>query len=96
MLVNIGEEAKGRPFNKQWWVALVCALAIGAEVLYFLKRGAASFQLGAPGTPAPGGPGNVEQIADSLFHQYLLPFEIASVLLLAAVIGSVIMAKKRV
>jgi NADH:ubiquinone oxidoreductase subunit 6 (subunit J) len=31
-----------------------------------------------------------------LFGEYLLPFEIASVLLLVAVVGSVAMAKKRI
>jgi NADH-quinone oxidoreductase subunit J len=35
-------------------------------------------------------------VADSLFQDYLLPFEIASILLLVAVVGSVIMAKKRI
>ena len=35
-------------------------------------------------------------MADSLFSEYLLPFEIASVLLLVAVVGSVVMAKKRI
>jgi NADH-quinone oxidoreductase subunit J len=40
--------------------------------------------------------GNVERVADVLFSAYLLPFEIASLLLLAAVVGSVVMAKKRV
>ncbi len=33
--------------------------------------------------------------AGSLFDSYLLPFEIASVLLLVAMIGAVVMAKKR-
>jgi NADH-quinone oxidoreductase subunit J len=40
--------------------------------------------------------GNTERLADVLFSEYLLPFEIASVLLLVAIVGSVIMAKKRV
>ena len=35
-------------------------------------------------------------IADVLFRDYLLPFEMASMLLLVAVVGSVVMAKKRV
>ena len=35
-------------------------------------------------------------LADSLFSEYLLPFEIASILLLVAVVGSVVMAKKRI
>ena len=94
MLVNLDEAARQRQFNKQWWVALACALVVGGEVAYFLKKGAAAFELAAPGMP--GTEGNVQQIADVLFSQYLLPFEVASVLLLAAVVGSVVMAKKRV
>jgi NADH-quinone oxidoreductase subunit J len=31
-----------------------------------------------------------------LFHTYMLPFEIASILLLVAMVGAVVMAKKRV
>jgi NADH-quinone oxidoreductase subunit J len=31
-----------------------------------------------------------------LFTEYLLPFEIASVLLLAAIVGAVILAKRRI
>jgi NADH-quinone oxidoreductase subunit J len=31
-----------------------------------------------------------------LFTQYLLPFEIASILLLAAIVGAVILAKRRI
>jgi NADH-quinone oxidoreductase subunit J len=38
---------------------------------------------------------NSEAVARSLFSTYLLPFEIASVLLLVAMIGAVVMAKKR-
>jgi NADH:ubiquinone oxidoreductase subunit 6 (subunit J) len=40
-------------------------------------------------------PPNSEELAKSLFSSYLLPFEIASVLLLVAMIGAVVMAKKR-
>jgi NADH-quinone oxidoreductase subunit J len=43
-----------------------------------------------------GGGGNTEALADVLFSKYLLPFEIASLLLLVAVVGSVVMAKKRI
>ncbi len=96
MLVNLDESVRQRQFNKQWWVALACVLAVGAEVFYFIKRGAVAFELGPAAPAAPAGPGNVQQIGDALFSQYLLPFEVASLLLLAAVIGSVVMAKKRV
>jgi NADH-quinone oxidoreductase subunit J len=40
--------------------------------------------------------GNTEMIGVALFRDYLLPFEVASLLLLAAIVGSVTMAKRRV
>ena len=38
--------------------------------------------------------GTVESIGDLLFHKYLLPFELTSFLILAAIIGAVILAKQ--
>ena len=95
MLVNLDQAARERQFNRQWWLALACVLAVGAEVIYVLSKGAAAFQLAAPAAQPPP-MGNTEMVAEVLFRQYLLPFEVASVLLLAAVIGSVVMAKKRI
>ena len=34
-------------------------------------------------------------VAESLFTRYLLPFEIASVLLLVSIIGAVVLAKNK-
>jgi NADH-quinone oxidoreductase subunit J len=97
MLVNLDHAAKERQFNRQWPVALAAVLAVGAEIGYFLYRGTGAFHI-AEGPAAVGNvnPGNVQQVADSLFSEYLLPFELASVLLLVAVVGSVIMAKRRI
>lgn len=44
---------------------------------------------------SPEGFGSVEAVGRSLFTTYLLPFEIASFLLLAAIIGAVVLAKKK-
>ena len=38
--------------------------------------------------------GNNKQIADAIFSQYIVPFEAVSVLLLAALIGAVVVARK--
>lgn len=97
MLVNLDLAAKQRQFNRQWLVALGAVALVGAEVTYFIYRGAGTIHIAdvpLPGTPA--GLGNTEMVADSLFGEYLLPFEIASILLLVAVVGSVVMAKKRI
>src|SRR5450432_1523618 len=97
MLVNLDEAAKVRQFNKQWLIALVAVAAVGAQVAWFIYHGKDSFQFAPPLVPGtPAGLGNTEQIANSLFGEYLLPFEIASILLLVAVVGSVVMAKKRI
>lgn len=96
MLVNLDEAAKERQFNGQWWIALACVAAIGVELAYFFRKGSGAFQLAVRPTPVLSDQGNTEMIADVLFSEYLLPFEIASVLLLVAVVGSVVMAKKRI
>ena len=95
MLVNLDQAAKQRQFNRQWLVALAAVVAIGIQIGYFLYRGKAAFQFAAAPAGAVEG-GNTQAVAVSLFQNYLLPFEIASVLLLVAVVGSVIMAKKRI
>jgi NADH-quinone oxidoreductase subunit J len=95
MLVNLDEAAKQRQFNRHWLVALLAVAAIGAEVGYFIYVGKDKFHF-RDGPANAIAPGNTEAIADSLFQNYLLPFEIASILLLVAVVGSVVMAKKRI
>ena len=98
MLVNLDQAAKERQFNGQWLVALAAVAVVAAEIGYFLYRGRDAIHIAEPvGLQAVAtGPGNTEQIADALFQNYLLPFEIASILLLVAVVGSVVMAKKRI
>ena len=95
MLVNLDEAARQSQFNKQWAVALACAVAVGAEMLFILAKGRSAFPLPAP-VANPDQVGNTEAIALSLFSNYLLPFEVASLLLLVAIVGSVVMAKKRI
>jgi len=97
MLVNLDQAAKQRQFNRQWGIALLCVAVVAAEITYFMRKGASSFQVvRAPIAITATTEGNTEQIATVLFSQYLLPFEIASLLLLVAVVGSVVMAKKRI
>jgi NADH-quinone oxidoreductase subunit J len=98
MLVNLDQAAKERQFSRQWLVALAAVAAVAIELGYVIYRGKADFRvtdvIGSPA--ATEGLGNTEFVADALFKNYLLPFEIASILLLVAVVGSVVMAKKRI
>jgi NADH-quinone oxidoreductase subunit J len=94
MLVNLDEAVKQRQFNHQWTIAVACTLLLLAEVVYFLLKGKQSFVF-----PEPAGTSlqpNTQLIAFALYRDYMLPFEIASVLLLVAIIGAVILAKKEI
>ena len=96
MLVNLDQAARERQISRQWPVALVCVALVGAQLGYFLYKDAGSFQFAKAPEGGSQTLGNTEMLADALFSQYLLPFEIASLLLLVAVVGSVVMAKKRI
>jgi NADH-quinone oxidoreductase subunit J len=96
MLVNLDQAARERQFNGQRWIALACVILVAAELAYFFQA-APQLRVTAPPLPqVTGSEGNVQQLANVLFSEYLLPFELASILLLVAVVGSVVMAKKRV
>jgi NADH-quinone oxidoreductase subunit J len=54
-----------------------------------------SFPAGSAGLAAPAAHGVVGAIAGPLFQTYLVPFEITSILLLAAAVGAVVLAKRK-
>jgi NADH-quinone oxidoreductase subunit J len=92
MLLNIRQpEAEPKiPFIGQKLGGIVLAAFTGLILVYGVTRAA----LTSGKTMAPG-LGNTESIARSLFTDYLLPFEVTSVLLLVAIVGAVVLAKSR-
>jgi NADH-quinone oxidoreductase subunit J len=94
MLVNLEEASAQRQFNRQWWIALGCAIVIGVEMLVISGKQLGAFVLPTP-SPVGAQSGNTEMLANALFRDYLLPFEAVSLLLLVAIVGSVVMAKKK-
>ena len=48
----------------------------------------------SPPAPALSEVGSVDNVAMALFSEYLVPFEVASMLLLVAMVGAIILAKK--
>ncbi len=93
MLVDLEHLAKTEQFNKQWHVGLVACLALGAMFLYVVKKGNSIFPVDVVSMPEAE---NTQKIGLQLYQNYLLPFEIASLLLLVAIVGAVVMAKKRI
>lgn len=99
MLVNLDVALHQIKFARQKWVALIVSAALAAQIGLMLWSSRKMSGLGPLVTePASAAslPPNSEEVAKSLFGAYLLPFEIASILLLVAMIGAVVMAKKRV
>ncbi len=96
MLVNLDEAARQRQFNRQWGLALGCVLLLVAELGYFLYQGKDFFSFSFAETSGVLSQNNTQEIALSLYRDYLLPFEIASLLLLVAIVGAVVMAKKQI
>ena len=98
MLVNLDQAAKERQFNRQWLVAPGGGGrgGRGDRLLPVPRQGRVPLRRGAAGCGRGGRSATPRLMADVLFSEYLLPFEIASVLLLVAVVGSVVMAKKRI
>ncbi len=70
---------------------LVLALLLVAALAYGVIAGRLP---PVQGTAAGFGQGSVEAIGQALFGAYLLPFELASVLLLVGMIGAVVLARK--
>jgi len=93
MLVNLDVSMRLVQFNHQRFVAGTLALILGGQVFLAFRVGR-----GVPLHPAQLvlSPKNTEAVGDALFTHYMLPFEIASILLLVAMIGAVVMAKRRV
>ena len=81
--------ARGRSRQVATIIAVVAGVAFLASVVYV----SASGTLAADQGRVPGD-GAVQAIGEALFTQYLLPFELASVLLLVAMIGAVVLARK--
>ena len=93
MLVNLEQNIREYQSNRQWFVGTVAALALGALLLFVYQRGSDIFPRTLAVMPEVQ---NTQQIGMTLYTTYMFPFEIASLLLLLAIVGAVVMAKKRI
>jgi NADH-quinone oxidoreductase subunit J len=99
MLVNIERSSKDRQFNRMWPVGLAAACALLVLFVTAFVKGKALFP---DRMMALAEGSNTQQIAGMLYGEagrmgeYTFAFEIASLLLLVAILGAVIMTKKKV
>jgi NADH-quinone oxidoreductase subunit J len=77
-----------RVFNRQvFWAFVSCALLAGV-LIHLLARQPWEIRSFSPPRADIGG------FADALLGPYLLPFEVASVALLAAIVGAIVLARE--
>ena len=93
MLVNLERSRREDQFNKQWLVGLLAAVALGAlfVAVYVKGKNLFPYRIAQPIETS-----NTQEIGVMLYGKYMFAFEIASLLLLVAIIGAVVMAKKRI
>ncbi len=100
MLLNIKREDRYHP---QLWLGAFLGLTLLTEGILLVIRGAMPEQpasasvatgMAQGGTSAAPLVGNTETIGEVLFSTYLYPFEIASLILLVAMIGAIVLAKR--
>ncbi len=97
MLVNPGTPRTGRTFQHQWDVALLLLPVLLLPFAYILwTEKLPDLPVNPDALRMVNGKlgGNTEAVAWSLFRDYLLPFEVASVFLLVAMIGAVVLGKR--
>ncbi len=95
MLVNLDVAVKQAQFSRQWALGLFTVLVLMAELGYgFYQQGRRGFNLPS-GSMVPETAGNTQAVGLALYQNYMLPVEIASILLLVAMVGAVMMAKRK-
>jgi len=89
MLLNLHREDR---YHGQLPVGALLGVTLLTETVLLLAQRS---ETGAPPAPAPAkAVGNTEAIGDLLYSTYVFPFEVASLILLVAMIGAIVLAKR--
>ncbi len=89
MLLNLRHEPASHRGGLQRWLAIL----LTAGLVYVLGRAIWTEHAAFPAAPA--GFGTVENVGQALFRENFYPFEVISLLLVAAMVGAVLLAKRR-
>jgi len=89
MLLNAGEEEETKGSRVALLLGVPGVLTASVLVAWVVLRHSSSESVAIGALP-----GHPNDIAQLLFHDFLLPFEITSVLILIAIMGAVVLASK--
>jgi NADH:ubiquinone oxidoreductase subunit 6 (subunit J) len=99
MLTRVSTNVESNPSNRQWWLALpICAL-VGAGIIFAATISPhAISNVGNGAGQLPPNINNVVRIGQLLYspttYSYVLPFEIASLVLLVAIVGAIVIGRE--
>ncbi len=92
MLLNIGnEESLTDTINRRESLAVLLVVSLGGTLIYAFTR---SFHPSIPLSKAAIENGTIEGMGKALFTTYVFPFEMISLVLLAAAVGAVVLTKR--
>jgi NADH:ubiquinone oxidoreductase subunit 6 (subunit J) len=100
MLTRITGQPVTNPTNKQWWVAVVICTFLGACIVYAATVSPRMIVTDITSRTglSPDNANNVVAIGKLLYsptgYSYVLPFEIASLVLLVAIIGAIVIGRE--
>ncbi len=99
MLTRISGQPITNPTNKQWWVAVIICTFLGACIVYAATASPRLIPNVASGATAQlPAVNNVVRIGQLLYsptgYSYVLPFEIASLVLLVAIVGAIVIGRE--
>ena len=90
MLLNLNKEERS---PKPWWIKIL-AIVTGGILMMVLIAIFRTYDMKVISDPHLTQIGLVKNLGKVLYEQYLLPFELASILFLTAMVGAVLLAKK--
>ncbi len=95
MLLDPFSASTGKDKSRYLGSAAIVLGIVALSLLYPILKAYDLAQAPRTAGTAAGGTGSVRHLGEVLFNQYLLPFEVTSVLILVAIIGAVVLAKRR-
>ncbi|MBI4686587.1 MAG: NADH-quinone oxidoreductase subunit J [Nitrospirae bacterium] len=96
MLLNLKKEEQERKFHGYWPLGVLAGTFFIVFFILILSKISVFPKLGPYSIQAIQSEGSIMTIGKVLYTDYILPFEIASIVLLVAIIGAVVLAKKRI
>ena len=90
MLINLNKESEPRKSSLVKFAAVIGGGCFLVTIVAALK----AFKVSQPVTLRDPNLGLVKNLGKILFNEYLLPFEVSSILLLSAMVGAVLLATK--